>query len=74
MTYVLRLDRDLQGNGVYTAGSDFEGYIESTYDSFEIVGGTITISGGKWTFNLQVENENASGTITGTKPYMFIGW
>ena len=74
MMYVLRLDRDLQGNGVYTAGSDFEGYIESTYDSFEIVGGTITISGGKWTFNLQVENENASGTITGTKPYMFIGW
>ncbi|MBR5323240.1 MAG: Ig-like domain-containing protein, partial [Muribaculaceae bacterium] len=73
--FVLSLDDELSGNGVYTAGWDFEGTIQfPTNDIFDIVGGTITISGGKWTFDLQVSNGTISGTVTGTKEYMFFEW
>ena len=73
--FVLSLDDELSGNGVYTAGWDFEGTIQfPTNDIFDIVGGTITISGGKWTFDLQVSDGTISGTITGTKEYMFFEW
>ena len=73
--FVLSLDAELSGNGVYTAGWDFAGTIQfPTNDIFDIVGGTITISGGKWTFDLQVSDGTISGTVTGTKEYMFFEW
>ena len=73
--FVLSLDDELSGNGVYTAGWDFDGTIQfPTNDIFNIVGGTITISGDEWTFDLQVSDGTISGTVTGTKEYMFFEW
>ena len=71
--FTINLSDELSGDGVYTVGTDFTGSIQfPTNDIFEIVGGTITINGDQWTFNLQVENESASGSVTGTKTYMFV--
>lgn len=71
--FTINLDTELSGDGVYTVGSDFAGTIQfPTNDTFEIVGGTITISGDEWTFDLQVENGTSSGTVKGTKTYMFM--
>ena len=42
--------------GTHNAGTDFNGTIEfPSGDKFNIVGGTITIAGGQWTFNLNVK-------------------
>ena len=71
--FTLNLSNELSGDGVYNVGADFTGTIQfPTNDTFEIVGGTITINGDQWTFDLQVENESASGSVTGTKTYMFV--
>lgn len=71
--FTLVLDTELSGNGTYTAGSSFTGTIQfPTNDTFNIVGGTITISGDEWTFDLQVENDKASGKVIGTKTYMLL--
>ena len=71
--FTIELDRELSGEGVYTAGTDFTGTIMfPSNDVFTINGGTITISGDEWTFNLNVSNSTASGTVVGTKTYMFI--
>ncbi|MBR4119986.1 MAG: Ig-like domain-containing protein, partial [Bacteroidales bacterium] len=71
--FTIVLDTELSGEGVYTAGTDFTGTIMfPTNDTFDITGGTITISGDEWTFDLQVSSSNASGTVVGTKTYMFL--
>ena len=71
--FSLYLDTDLSGDGVYKVGADFTGtIIFPENDIYEIVGGTITISGSQWKFNLQVENEYASGNVTGTKNYLYL--
>lgn len=68
------LDTELTGDGVYTVGTDFTGTVNfPSNDTFDIVEGTITISGDEWTFNLQVSNSSASGSVTGTKTYVFLG-
>ena len=72
--FTLNLSNELSGDGVYNVGADFTGTIQfPTNDTFEIVGGTITINGDQWSFDLQVENESASGSVTGTKEYLYIG-
>ena len=71
--FKLELSQSLDAGKTYTAGSDFTGTIVfPSDDTFEIVGGTITVTEDTWTFNIQVENEKASGTVVGTKDYMFI--
>lgn len=73
--FTIELDRELIVDGVYTVGTDFTGTIMFPSDDvFTIDGGTITISGGgdEWTFNLNVSNSTASGTVVGTKTYMLI--
>ncbi len=64
--------------GTHNAGTDFNGTIEfPSGDKFNIVGGTITIAGGQWTFNLNVkmtipDSDNVvTGTVTGTKEYLY---
>ena len=71
--FTLNLSNELSGDAVYNVGADFTGTIQfPTNDTFEIVGGTITINGDQWTFDLQVENESASGSVTGTKTYKLL--
>ena len=69
--YTLYMDKDITENGVYTVGTDITGTIEfPSLDRFDLVGGTITISGEEWTFDLQISDGDVSGTVTGTKPYV----
>ena len=69
--YTLYMDKDITENGVYTVGTDITGTIEfPSGDRFNLVEGTITISDEGWTFDLKVSNVSASGTVTGTKPYV----
>ena len=71
--FIIALDAALVGDGVYTVDSDFTGSIQfPTNDIFDIVGGTITISGDEWTFDLQISDGAATGSFTGTKTYMFL--
>ena len=71
--FTLSLSNELSGDGVYNVGADFTGTIQfPTNDTFEIVGGTITISGDQWSFDLQVENESASGSVKGSKTYKLL--
>ncbi|MBQ3576138.1 MAG: Ig-like domain-containing protein, partial [Coprobacter sp.] len=71
--FTMALNKELSGDGVYTAGTDFTGTIQfPSNDTFNIVGGTITISGDEWTFDLNVSNPNASGKVVGTKTYLFL--
>ena len=71
--FIIALDAALVGDGVYTVDSDFAGSIQfPTNDIFDIVGGTITISGDEWTFDLQISDGAATGSFTGTKTYMFL--
>ena len=71
LDYFLQLKEDIVENGVYTVGTDITGTIDfPSGDRFNLIEGTITISDEGWTFDLQISNGVASGTVTGTKPYV----
>ena len=73
--FTIVLNTELSGEGVYTAGTDFRGTITfPSNDVFTINGGTITISGDEWTFDLQVSRSTASGKVVGTKTYILLEW
>ena len=75
MSYALELNKNLEGNGVYSvaaeeAAKNFTGTITfPSKDVYNITGGTITIEDGKWIFNLEItstEGKEAKGSVTGT--------
>lgn len=73
--FIIVLNTELSGDGVYTVGTDFTGtIIFPSNDTFDITGGTITISGDEWTFDLQVLSDAASGKVVGTKTYILLEW
>ena len=67
--FILILDEALAGEGEFNVGGTIQ---FPTNDIFNIVGGTITISGDEWTFDLQISDGKASGAFTGTKAYLFL--
>ena len=67
--FILILDEALAGEGEFNVGGTIQ---FPTNDIFNIVGGTITISGDEWTFDLQISDGKASGSFTGTKAYLFL--
>lgn len=70
--FTMNLSANIAAEGTYTAGTDFTGTIQfPSNDTFEIVGGTITVSGDQWTFDLNISGNGTTGKVTGTKGYMF---